>query len=278
MPECASDSLALLCLAADCGSARLYAHLGDPAPDGVAVRFFERLGRRALHEPIQYIAGSWDFMGLAFELNRHTLIPRPDTECLAEHAMRLANSFFPDKLALGALNILDMCTGSGCVAISVARYLDGARVAAADISAEALLIARKNADRHRLADRISFYCGDMFEALPPASELFDVICANPPYIPSGELSSLPPDVVSYEPLQALDGGRDGLEYYRILAERAAPYMADGGFLCAEAGIGQAGAVMGVFAAKNWRCPCAIKDLAGVERVVCARRPDNSLLP
>jgi release factor glutamine methyltransferase len=271
-PEDAGDAAELLCAAAACGMAKLRAELGAPVAPGVVERFCGYLARRARHEPIQYIAGSWEFMGLEFRISRHTLIPRPDTECLAEHAMRVAQEHFPRKLARGALRILDLCTGSGCVGISLAHYLKGAAVVASDISPAALAVARENAAIHGLSGRVSFLQGDMFGALKDGGAgQFDIICANPPYIPSGELASLPPDVALYEPREALDGGALGTDFHRRIAAGAPRFIGRGGFVAVEVGAGQAREVSRIFSESGWSGVRAIKDIPGVERVVSARR-------
>ncbi|MDR1059776.1 MAG: peptide chain release factor N(5)-glutamine methyltransferase, partial [Clostridiales bacterium] len=209
---------------------------------------------------------------------RHTLIPRPDTECLAEHVIRLARAHFSRKLSAGALRVLDLCTGSGCVAISIAHYLEGAAVVAADISPGALAVAEENAAIHKLSGRIAFRRGDMFGALAQETgktekaEKFDIICANPPYIPSGELAALPPDVALYEPRSALDGGERGVDFYKAIAAGALPFVGQPGFVAVEVGAGQAAEVSGIFSENGWRDVAAVKDIPGVERVVCARGP------
>lgn len=220
------------------------------------------LERRCAGEPVQYILGSADFMGLKFEVGPGVLIPRQDTETLVEAALIALQS-----LAGGASPaVLDLCAGSGCIGLSLASLAPDAAVTLADASREALEIARRN--MHALGVKAELRHGDLFAAV--GRERFDLIVSNPPYIPRGELAGLQREV-QYEPRLALDGGPDGLEFYRRIAEGAGNHLNPGGAIYLEVGMGQAPAVLELVRA---HLPCldagTIKDLNGIERVVFAR--------
>ena len=219
------------------------------------------LGRRCAGEPVQYILGSADFMGLKFEVGPAVLIPRQDTETLVEAAMIDLQGRADSNPA-----VLDLCAGSGCIGLSLASLAPYAQVTLTDVSREALEIARHNA--HALSVKAELRHGDLFQAV--GRERFDLIASNPPYIPRGELGELQREV-QYEPRLALDGGADGLEFYRRIAEGAPKHLKDGGSIYLEVGLGQAADVLALLKAA---LPCleagTIRDLNGVERVVFAK--------
>lgn len=226
-------------------------------PMAKLIRLESMLDRRAAGEPVQYVLGSADFMGLRFKVDDAVLIPRQDTETLVEAAL------IDLRQRPGQPALLDLCTGSGCVGLSLASLAPHARVTLADLSPEALEIARAN--QRALGLKVDVRQGDLFAAV--AGERFDVITANPPYIPSGELEGLQREV-RFEPRMALDGGADGLDFYRRIVGGAASHLAPGGALFLEVGIGEAPAVLelvklGLPAAQTG----TVKDLNGVERVV-----------
>ena len=217
------------------------------------------LARRVQGEPIQYILKKADFMGMRFHVDSRVLIPRQDTETLVEAVI----------IALqGTENprVLDLCTGSGCIGLSIATLVSGAQVTLADISAGALEVARKNA--HDLGCDVAFRHGDLFRAV--GREKFDLIASNPPYIPSAEVLQLQAEV-RHEPALALDGGADGLDFYRRIATEAAQHLNRGGSIYLEVGMGEA---QDVLALLKENIPCAdsgtINDLCGIERIVWAR--------
>lgn len=224
------------------------------------IRLESMLDRRAAGEPVQYILGSADFMGLRFKVDDAVLIPRQDTETLVEAAL------IDLRQRPGQPALLDLCTGSGCVGLSLASLAPHARVTLSDLSPKALEIARAN--QRALGLKVDVRQGDLFAAV--AGERFDVITANPPYIPSGELEGLQREV-RFEPRIALDGGADGLDFYRRIADGASGHLAPGGALFLEVGVGEAPAVLELL--KN-SLPAAqtgtVKDLNGVERVVYGR--------
>ncbi len=221
--------------------------------------FEEMLARRLSGEPVQYILGEQEFMGFTFFVDARVLIPRMDTEVLCERALAaIARD--------GSARVLDIGTGSGALAVSIARLRPNAAVTGVDISEDALELARRNA-RHTLVGdgQVRFLRSDCFSAL--AGERFDVIVSNPPYIRRAELAELPGDV-RREPRLALDGGEDGLDFYRRIAREAPEYLAPGGRLLVEVGVGQAGAVAQMFAKTIGKAEI-FEDLQGIQRVVQA---------
>ncbi len=229
-------------------------------PPDVLPRLEDMLARRCAGEPVQYILGSADFMGLKFEVSPGVLIPRQDTETLVEAALIALQG------AGERPDVLDLCTGSGCIGLSLASLVPHARVTLSDASREALEIAKKN--MHALGVKADLRHGDLFAAVGRAR--FDLIASNPPYIPRGELAELQKEV-QYEPRLALDGGPDGLDFYRRIAEEAGAHLNPGGSIYLEVGIGQAPAVLELLKA---HLPCleagTIRDLNGIERVVFAK--------
>lgn len=210
----------------------------------------ERCGGR----PVQYLTGGTEFMGLYFEVNAHVLIPRQDTEILAETALDFLK---PDH------RVLDMCTGSGCIILSLAALGHLMGGAGADISAEALAVARRNRERHGL-HQIEMIQSDLFENI---SGRYDMIVSNPPYIPTGEISGLMREVRDYEPHLALDGSADGLAFYRRIAAEAGDYLKPGGMLMLEIGWNQAQDIMELLKAAGYGDIRLKQDLAGLDRVV-----------
>ena len=195
--------------------------------------------RRGTREPLQHILGSVSFCGLEIAVNRSVLIPRPETELLAEAGWEFLAG------AGEAARALDLGTGSGCLAIALAAKCPAARVVATDISPDALAVARSNAIRHSVAERIDFREGDGFAAVP-AGARFDLIVSNPPYIASAEIATLEAEVRDHDPRLALDGGADGLDFYRRIAAEAGAFLKPGGKLMLEFGDGQAGALTSLF--------------------------------
>lgn len=227
-------------------------------------QYRELIQRRVAGWPTAYLVGSRDFYLLNFEVTPAVLIPRPDTETLVLEALKLLK---PMK----APRVWDIGTGSGCIAISIAHQKKDALVTASDISPDALEVAQRNAQRHGVAERIRFLCGDL-AAPVPTGEVFDLIVSNPPYIAQGELAHLAPEVRDHEPRIALDGGADGLAFYRRLAMSMAPYLIEGGYLLLEIGAGQKDAVQNIFAEfPHWQIGPTFKDMAGRIRVVSFRR-------
>ena len=224
------------------------------------------ISERALGKPVSYITGAKEFMGLEFAVNEAVLIPRPETELLVEEAVRVLNG--------KAMRVLDLCTGSGAIAVSIRHFVPQAEVTATDLSEEALKVARENAER-LTAGGIRFLQGDLFEAFSnlqaPGSELFNLIVSNPPYIPAKVIDGLMPDVKDFEPRLALDGGTDGLDIYRRLIPQAAEHLAPGGVLLLEIGFDQGETVPDLCRQAGLGNIAVLKDLAGLDRVVRAER-------
>lgn len=232
----------------------LYVSYDKPLTDVELSEFRAMVARRAKREPLQHILGTQEFFGLEFQVTPAVLIPRHDTETVVLSAMGKAK---------GAKSVLDIGTGSGCIAIALARNLDGAIVTAVDLSAEALAVARQNATLNNVS--VDFRMGSLFE--PVANDRFDLIVSNPPYIAAPDISSLQEEVRSYEPLMALDGGPDGMDFYREISSRASGHLNPGGSLILEVGIGQFDAVRTLMAEAGFSDIFTHKDSCGIERVV-----------
>jgi len=202
--------------------------------------------RRGQREPLQYIVGSVSFCGLELTVNPHVLVPRPETELLAEHAWK----FLQQRASAAPLRALDLCTGSGCLALALLAHAPQVEVDATDISPDALDVARQNASRLQVLPRIQFHQGDGFAAVP-ADRRFDLIVSNPPYIPTAEIETLEPEVRDHEPRGALDGGADGLDFYRRIAAQAGAFLRPGGRLMLELNDHGAEPVREIFARENW---------------------------
>ncbi|WP_298268931.1 peptide chain release factor N(5)-glutamine methyltransferase [Geobacter sp.] len=217
------------------------------------------VARRAKREPLQYILGSQEFFGLDFEVTPAVLIPRHDTEAVVEEAL---------KRAPAAGSILDIGAGSGCIAVALAKNLPDARVWGVEQSPAALALAQRNVERHGV--RVTLFEGSLFE--PFGDQRFDLIVSNPPYIPTADLETLQPEVREYEPRAALDGGADGLDFYRIIIPAAPEHLNPGGWLLVELGIGQAEAVLGMFGRAGFGDCFTARDPNGIDRVVGGRIP------
>jgi release factor glutamine methyltransferase len=218
--------------------------------------------RRGEREPLQHILGSTSFCGLEIAVTRDVLVPRPETELLAVRAVKFL-------LSRGAAaTVLDFGTGSGCLAIAIAAQAPTAELHATDLSEAALEVARRNVDRHPLSGRIHFHHGDGFGALPDGLR-FDLIVSNPPYIASEEIASLQPEVRDHDPRLALDGGADGLDFYRRLSSQAAARLNSGGRIMVELGDGQDTAVHGLFEAEHWQVEGVENDDTGRARILIA---------
>lgn len=247
---------------------RLYLDFERALTQGELDAFRELIKRRGQREPLQHIIGSTSFCGLEIAVNRHVLIPRPETELLAERGWGFLNQLStPGPQPSTAL---DFGTGSGCLAIALAWKCPAAEVYAVDISAEALELARQNAARHGLAERIRFLHGDGFAAVA-AGVRFDLIVSNPPYIPSGEIAGLQAEVRDYDPRGALDGGTDGLDYGRRLAGEAAALLKPQGRLMMEFGDGQADRLRELFQEQKWIVEAVVEDYTRRPRILVAAR-------
>ena len=231
-------------------------------------RFSRLIARRGRHEPLAYLTGTREFWSLPLSVRPGVLIPRPETEWVVETALRYALAVVQQR---GRCRILDVGTGSGNIAIAMAASLTDAVVTAVDISGEALRIAQSNARSCNVAERVTFLRGDLLSLFNPRSRPFDLILSNPPYIAAGELSSLPDTVRCYEPHLALDGGDDGLAFYRRLIAEGPPYLSDAGVAIVEVGYQQAAEVARLYTQSlQWDVLEVVKDYSGIERVVVAQ--------
>ncbi len=266
----AVEAGAILCFVKNCDRSFIYAH-GEYELNSTEEQMFgELVNLRAKGKPLQYITGFQEFMSLAFEVNPSVLIPRQDTETLVEAVIsyviktRRMDECAPD--GGGCVRILDIGTGSGCIAVSLAHYIKYSCVTAADISEKALQTAMKNAVKNNVADRISFLESDIYSGLDSYRGSFDVIVSNPPYIPSDQIDTLQREVKDHEPVNALDGGDDGLDFYRRIIGGAAEFLKPDGMLALEVGYDQAAAVSKLMETNF--CGISInKDLNGIDRVV-----------
>jgi release factor glutamine methyltransferase len=261
----------------------LYAHAEELIRDDAAQLFHGLVARRAVGEPTQHLTGKQEFWSLEFEVTPDVLIPRPETEHVIEVALdrlglREARAGRPARTQGEGMRIADVGTGSGCIAIALAKELPGAVVFAMDISATALTVARRNAARHSVSDRVSFIECSLLEGLPTESRitshescLFDLIASNPPYIGRREAATLAREVREHEPAIALFGGEEGYELYADLIAQCAARLTLGGVLVLELGHNSLAAVQPLFDGAAWTRVGVTNDLAGIPRVIAAER-------
>lgn len=240
----------------------LLAHLDESLSVHEADCYMGMLEQRASGEPVQYIQGACEFYGFPFRVTRDVLIPRPETELLVEKAIQLMRTADRPR-------ILDVGTGSGAIAIALAKHLTDARIVATEISRSALDIAVLNAGQNEVWDRIRFLEGDLLA--PIAGEQFEIIVSNPPYVAERDRASLAVEVRDYEPAQALFAGEDGLHLYRRLIPVAHAALVPGGFIVLEIGYGQEASVRELLAAAGFAEIAFAADLQGIPRVASARR-------
>jgi len=270
-----------------------------PAETDALREFIKRRGQR---EPLQHITGTMSFCGLEIAVNRHALVPRPETELLAECGWEFLNRLSEGRVTRApslknedgdsynsSLRALDFGTGTGCIALALAVKCPTAKIVATDVSAVALALAKENAAKNNVAERIDFLPGDGFAALQrvgqasslsPSKKIsetggtpvlqFDLIISNPPYIPSAEIATLQPEVRDFDPRSALDGGVDGLDFYRLMASQAAMFLKPGGKVMLEFGDGQAEAIQQIFENEKWIVEAVKEDYSQRERILVAR--------
>ena len=230
-----------------------YLKQGETAEEQAAERYFDCISRRAQRIPLQHITGEQEFMGLPFIVNEHVLIPRQDTEILVEEALSHLS---------GNEQVLDMCTGSGCILISLEHYRKGIRAVGADISDEALQVAKRNAES--LNADVTFLKSDLFEQV---AERYDLIVSNPPYIRTKAIEELEEEVRLHDPMIALDGKEDGLYFYKKITEKSRKHLKQGGWLLFEIGYDQGEDVAKMMEKAGFTEVTVKKDLAGLDRVV-----------
>ncbi len=260
------DAEVLLAAVLEKDRMHLYVHFDQPLIPEELAKFRAFVKDRAAHTPVAYILGKKEFMGLSFCVTEATLVPRPDTEILVQAAVDELRK----RPAGEAVRFADIGTGSGAICLSVLSFLPEATADTVDISAEARAVAEENAESLGLSGRCTFHTGDLLQ--PLAGNTYDAILSNPPYIPEKDIETLSPDVRLKEPLTALAGGEDGLDFYRRLAGDAPPMLKEGGLLAVEVGIHQAPDVAALFRANPLIGRTETKkDLAGIERVVIGWR-------
>lgn len=254
----------LLCHVSGKSQEQILADREKYADEAVCSRMAEAVERVKAGEPLAYVLGEWDFYGLRLYVDRNVLIPRDDTCAVAELAIR--NALFLEQDP----RILDMCTGSGCIGLAIASRVKDARVTLADISKEALAVAKKNVALTHLGGRVSCVQADALAPAAPFLGKFHMIVANPPYVTTAEMDTLPASVRDYEPRLALLGGEDGLLFYRSIAENYRSALKPGGFLCLEFGMGQADSVCSILKENGFTNLAVTKDFNGRERAVIAQ--------
>lgn len=252
--EAALDARLLLEFVCHTGRNDLLVHGDREVETAQQERYVSLIRRRSGHIPLQHLTGTQEFMGLDFSVNEHVLIPRQDTEILVEEVLKHLHDGF---------RILDMCTGSGCILLSLLHYSNDCAGVGADISEDALLVARKNADDLK-ARNARFVQSDLFENIQGK---FEIIVSNPPYIRSDVIPTLMEEVRLHEPALALDGAEDGLHFYRKIIAQSKAYLCGGGQLFFEIGYDQREAVVGLMEAAGFKNVTAVRDFAGLDRVV-----------
>lgn len=249
---------------------QLYTNFDRPLDDGELASFKALFQRRLQHEPLQYILGTTEFMGLEFNVDRRVLIPRPETEAVVEEAIRFINENFGGQAA----RLLDIGTGSGCIAISLAHAIRTANVLAIDLSKEILDIATANAGKNGVADEVEFAVRDLLNSEEgDFRNEFHLVVSNPPYISQSDFAQVQPEIRDYEPAIATTDGGDGLKFYRHIAHVAASWLVPGGAVIVEHGYNQADAVAEIFLKMGWPEIRSFKDYSGIPRGLVARNPE-----
>lgn len=260
-----TEARILLCAAADKTREAFFRDLGLYVTESYEKKVRELVDRRIAGEPVAQISGEWEFMGIPIKVTEDVLIPRIDTEVLAEAAIDLLRS-----REVSGTRVVDLCTGSGCVGIAIAANVPDCRMVCIDKSLKALAVCRQNVERNRLSRCITILDADALKAPPMLIGRFDVLVSNPPYIPTGEIGTLDGSVKDFEPRMALDGGEDGLQFYRSIASRWKSVLKDNGWMIMECGEGQAGPVEEILRRNGFKDLTRYQDTIGVDRVVAGR--------
>lgn len=255
-----TDAAVLLCFCLNCPRTYIHTYPEKEISDKLKARYLKLVRQRAQHTPLQHLTNTQEFMSLVFFVDQNVLIPRQDTETLVESIIKELKS----SNTKTSKSILELGTGSGCISISIAKYIDKTKITATDISKEALDIAKKNAKLNQVKEKIEFIQSDLFENIH--LQKFDIILSNPPYIPSNDILNLSPEVSKNEPIQALDGGLDGLNFYRAIISNATKHLLPNGLLSFECGINQA-EIIKVLMQENFKDVDIINDLSNIPRVV-----------
>lgn len=251
------ESRALICDQLDLSLGDFLIHKSDPMDEAASALFEQNISRRCAHVPLQHILGKAYFYGLEFYVSPSVLIPRPETELLVEQALKSLHA---------GMSVLDLCTGSGCIAITVSTQCPGIKTDASDVSSEALEVARKNADASKAP--VNFIQSDLFEGI---TTQYDMILSNPPYISQAEMQTLMPEVKDHDPHLALYGGIDGLDFYKKITANAPAHLNPDGILMMEIGAGQAYDVSTLLKENDFTDIQIIQDLNGLDRIVTGRR-------
>ena len=269
VPNDLLDAQSLLAHALGQDRTYLIVHYHDEVPTEALPPFWRSLERRCAGEPLQYITGRQAFFGLDFEVNPAVLIPRPETELIVEEILRLANDENWESWNRPPL-VIDLGTGTGCLAIAIARELPQTRVLAVDRSPAALEVAVRNGRRHQVMDRVQWIVGDLLEPIDERPLAWAIV-SNPPYIAVGEIAGLAREVRDWEPRMALTDGGDGLDFHRRLLREAPSRLATGGYLLIELGYQQSAAVLSMVDPSLWEAPRVLPDLQGIARTLVLQR-------
>lgn len=261
MSSASLEAQELICAASGKTREQFWLDLPLYAPDFVQTKLDELLKRRMQGEPLAYLVGEWEFYGLSLKITPEVFIPRPDTETLADRAIALM------KQAGAGGRILDLCAGSGCIGLAVTSKVPGIRAVLLDASPDSVQLCKENARKNHLSGRVTYLQGDA--KVPPASPLgeFDIISCNPPYIKTEDIQTLDSSVRDFEPHMALDGGTDGLDFYRAIAPAWRASLRPGGSLLFEVGFGQAEAVKEILRSSGYQNIQNYTDASGIARVV-----------
>ena len=244
---------------------QLLARKDQPVPDDLCQTLRDLTARACKGEPLAYILEEWDFYGMTLYVSPHVLIPRDDTCALVELAVEAGLAMAQEP------RVLDLCTGSGCIGLAIAHHIKDARVTLADLSREALAVAKKNVALQKLSGRVNCVQADALAQPPAFLGTFDMIASNPPYVTTGEMRTLEPSVRQYEPHLALEGGADGLDFYRAIVKHYGPLLRPEGVLAFEFGMGQGDAVCRILQEGGFRVLRRKTDYGEIERAVLARR-------
>jgi release factor glutamine methyltransferase len=261
----------LLCDALHCTRLDLYLRFEQFVAPAELETYRAHIRRRVCGEPVQYILGNTEFYGLPFRVTPDVLIPRPETEHLVDRALELAREMAANR---GEVRVLDIGTGSGNIAVAIAKHCDAARMTAIDISAAALAVATENAAANRVDDRIRFaHCDALSPDILALAPPFDMIVSNPPYIPQADEAALQIEIAKFEPRHAYTDDGDGLTFYRRISEVLSALLAPGGRVLCEIGFGQREAIAALFARAGFDTAETIRDYAGIERVMVFAQQD-----
>ena len=266
VPNARRNAEWMLCHTLGCSMLELYVESTSQVDAERLDAYWQRIERRAGREPLQYILGSTEFMSLPFAVRPGVFVPRPDTEILVEQAERVLRGLPLHR----ALSVLDLCCGSGIIGVSLAQRVANATVVSIDVSADATALTSYNAHKNDVSARVRVVCADAFEFLKLPSTFTAIVC-NPPYIETGELAGLPREVREHEPMLALDGGRDGLDFYRRVIPLLFGHLAPGGVVMFEIGDTQGAAVIALLREAGFVDGSVTPDLSGRDRVVTAYR-------